>query len=331
MKNMNDIKEALVSFDSLGPVLASICPGHVTRYGDLRNLSRWKIGGFCQWLVEPQSVEQMAKLLGFFHNEGVPHIVIGDGSNLLFDSEGLDSVVVKVGKGLSDFRVDGNSVFSQAGIWVPRLARIIAQSGLIGIQHTIGIPGTLGGLVCMNGGSQRKGIGDNVIRVVAVSPEGEVKTFRHIDCMFDYRESVFQTNRHIIVEVEMEFPEGEYQLSRKEMLKIMRSRRERFPLKLPNCGSVFVSNPKMYEVIGPPGKAIEDCGLKGFRVGGAQFSPSHANFIVNNGDAKSSDVLDLINKARTIVYQRTGYKMDTEVLYVSRQGQLIKPHTLCEV
>jgi UDP-N-acetylmuramate dehydrogenase len=320
-----------VDMSGIGLSLEAISPGNVTANADLKKLSRWKIGGNCSWLVQPTTITQVSELVSFFGGKQIPYIVIGDGSNLLFDSLGLEAVVIKIGKNLSKFNIQGTKVISEAGVWIPRLARNIAKAGLGGIQHTIGIPGTLGGLACMNGGSQRRGIGDNIVSVTAVMKDGTVAKFLREECLFDYRESIFQRNDAIIVEVVMDFPFHEYSVSRKEMLDIMRSRRERFPLKLPNCGSVFVSNPKMYEVIGPPGKAIEQVGLKGFCIGGAGFSIDHANFIVNFDKASSEDVLALINRARTLVYEKTGYKMDTEVLYVSKNGHIVKPHTICDV
>lgn len=318
-----------IDISGIGLSLEAITPGNVTANADLKKLSRWKIGGNCSWLAEPSTIVQVSELVMFLSQNHIPYIVIGDGSNLLFDSLGLHAVVIKIGKNLSNFKIEGSKVTSEAGVWVPKLARNIAKAGLGGIQHTIGIPGTLGGLACMNGGSQRRGIGDNIVSVTAVMKDGSIVKFSKEECCFDYRESIFQRNGAIIVEVEMVFDTFEYSMSRKEMIDIMRSRRERFPLKLPNCGSVFVSNPKMYEVIGPPGKAIESCGLKGVSIGGAQFSPSHANFIVNVDNATSSDVLSLIKLARNTVKDKTGYSMDTEVLFVSKLGEVIKPHTIC--
>lgn len=324
MVNQNPIE-----ISGIGLSLEAISPGNVTADADLKMLSRWKIGGNCSWLVEPSAISQVAELVKYLSKNQIPYIVIGDGSNLLFDSLGLQAVIIKIGKNLSKFKIEGAKVISEAGVWVPRLARNIAKAGLGGIQHTIGIPGTLGGLACMNGGSQRRGIGDNIVSVTAVMKDGSVVKFSKEECFFDYRESIFQRNGAIIVEVEMIFETLEYSISRREMIAIMRSRRERFPLKLPNCGSVFVSNPKMYEVVGPPGKAIETCGLKGFSIGGAQFSPSHANFIVNIENAVSSDVLSLIKLARDSVREKTGYEMATEVLYVNVSGNIIKPDTIC--
>ncbi|WP_337878941.1 UDP-N-acetylmuramate dehydrogenase [Rheinheimera sp.] len=317
-----EVTQSLLNMNVVGSSLELISPGNVTEDADLKLLSRWRIGGKCKWLIQPTSIEQVSAIVTFLNKNKVPYIVIGDGSNLLFDSKGLDAVVIKIGRNLSKYSVTGNRVVSEAGVWVPKLARNIARSDLGGIQHTIGIPGTLGGLTCMNGGSQRRGIGDNIIYVTAVMSDGKVVQFNNEECLFDYRESVFQRNGAIIVEVVMEFPSYRYSDSRKEMIDIMRSRRTRFPLKLPNCGSVFVSNPKMYEVIGPPGKAIETCGLKGLSLGGAKISEAHANFIVNVNNATSDDVLGLISLAKETVFKSTNFNMETEVRFVTYDAQI---------
>jgi UDP-N-acetylmuramate dehydrogenase len=194
------------------------------------------------------------------------------------------------------------------------------------MQHTIGIPGTLGGLICMNGGSQRKGIGDNVEQVTVVEQDGTIKTYSKDKCGFAYRQSAFQKNEAIITDAVLVFEDGDKAAMRREMIEIMYSRRTRFPLKLPNCGSVFVSDPSMYSHIGPPGKAIEAVGLKGLRVGNAQSSPQHANFIVNLGDASSNDVLGVIRTIRMTVHEKTGYYMDCEVRYVAPDGNVYAAH-----
>lgn len=313
--------------DEVGCSLNELCPGGVTRQADLRMLSRWRIGGKVAWLVEPACIDEVSAVVRYANKQGFPLVVIGDGSNLLFDDEGLGAIVMKVGRKMSSILPLGEGRFHcQAGVWIPRLARRIGGLGHDGMQHTIGIPGTLGGLVCMNGGSQRRGIGENVVKVTVVERDGSVRDYSQDECAFAYRQSIFQSSSAIIVEVILAFPEGDRRLVRREMIDIMRSRRTRFPLKLPNCGSVFVSDPAMYSHVGPPGKAIEDAGLKGLRVGNAQSSPQHANFIVNLGGATSKDVLGVIRTIREGVHRRTGFHMDCEVRYVAPCGDIRAAH-----
>lgn len=251
-------------------------------------------------------------------------MVIGDSSNLLFDDRGYRGVLVRIGPALSRVDIRDNEVTVQAGAWVPSVARRVGGAGLSGIEHIVGIPGTFGGLVCMNGGSLRQGIGDSIVEVTAIMPDTTVQHFHASVCGFAYRRSRFQETGVIVVEAKLALAQGDVSAIRRRMIEIMASRRRRFPLKLPNCGSVFVSDPAMYRHIGPPGAAIDRCGLKGTRSGNAQIAVEHANFIVNLGGARSREVLALIELARERVHAATGYSMDCEVRHVGPDG-LVRP------
>jgi|TARA_Y100000296_G_scaffold23707_1_gene27990 UDP-N-acetylmuramate dehydrogenase len=296
---------------------------NVTTQVSLRELSRWKIGGTAPVLASPASTSEVSAVIRYCNERGIPYVVIGDTSNLLFCDDGLQAVLIRIGRSMSKIEHSGTNIKVHAGRWVPSLARFSASKGLTGLEHTAGIPGTVGGLVCMNGGSQRKGIGQSLVSVTAVMPDGSVREFSHDDCGFAYRTSVFQVNGAIITEVELQLDSAESQDVRRDMLSILKSRRLKFPLKMPNCGSVFASNPAMYDKVGAPGFAIEQAGLKGFSIGDAKISDVHANFFVNKGFASSSDMLALIHKARDVVHERTGFLMDSEVRYVNPNGTSI--------
>jgi UDP-N-acetylmuramate dehydrogenase len=196
------------------------------------------------------------------------------------------------------------------------------QNGLAGHEHICGIPGTIGGLIYMNGGSMRRSISENLISVTSIDSWGEAHTRDAASCAFAYRYSIFHSLDEIITAVSLRFEHGQPKTIRQKMLKILGDRRRKFPSQ-PNCGSVFKSDPKMYEIVGPPGQAIEQSGLKGLNIGGAQVSTLHANFIVNTGDAKAKDILTLINEVAARVEQTTGFKMDAEVIYVSSSGEMV--------
>ncbi|HSI50559.1 MAG TPA: UDP-N-acetylmuramate dehydrogenase [Ideonella sp.] len=316
----------LLDFTGLVAALAQLPELRLRQQVPLRSLSRWQIGGPARVVVEPLSVAATAQALRLIKAHGVPLLVIGDGSNLLFDDEGFDGVVLHIGRAMSSMRIEGRRVVAQAGIWTPIFARRVGCAGLSGAEHAVGIPGTLGGLVVMNGGSLRKGIGENLVSVTCLDHDGETRVLSHDECGFAYRTSVLQTRELIVVEAEFEFIPGEAREIRREMIKIMAARRKKFPLRLPNCGSVFLSNPAMYDTVGPPGKAIEEAGLRGTRIGDAQIAPEHGNFIVNLGAARSADVLALIGLVRKAVYERTRFWLDCEVRHVSGAGVLKPAH-----
>lgn len=289
----------------------------------LSEISNWKVGGKVHALVQPKSLDQIIQLKKQLAENKIPNLVIGNTTNLLFTDKDIDAILLQIGSNYSSVEIEDNTIIAQPGVWVPKLARLAQQAGLMGIEHTCGIPGTLGGLVVMNGGSQRKGIGEHITYVKTVNALGELKKYSQTECVFSYRSSIFQQLDETIVEVGLHLSETVRKRAiHTEMLEILRARSKKFPRKFPNCGSVFISNPAMYEKYGPPGEVIEECGLKGISKGGAQVSPNHANFIVNNGEASSDDILYLINLIRNEVYKRTGYLMKVEAKYISNNGAI---------
>lgn len=287
----------------------------------LSRLNTWKIGGPADVVFSPETIEELQAMLCWVQKQQIPWITIGDGSNLLFADAGFRGVVIHLGENISRVTIAGTRIHVEAGAWVPRLAFLTGRAGLSGLEHTIGIPGRIGGLVYMNGGSQRRNIGENIVRVEALSPHGVARAFMHDECGFSYRTSRFQQEHWIITGVELELQGGDARRIREVMLNILRSRRKKFPRKLPNCGSVFKSDPKMYEQDGPPGKLIEECGLKGSSCGFAEVSPLHANFIVNTGAARAEDVLNLVERVIGAVEARYGYRLETEARYVCPDGR----------
>ena len=312
-----------MSSAGLSAELSRLCPGGVRRDVPLAQLSRWRIGGSADIVVEPGSAKELSALRRFIAREGLASVVIGDSSNLLFSDDGLRAICIRIGARMSDVSLEGSLVHAQAGIWVPRLARRVQKAGLTGLEHTCGIPGTLGGLICMNGGSQRKGVGSAVISVTAVGPDGAIRTFDRDGCGFAYRQSVFQHNHAAVASVTLGLALARDAAAiRREMLSILRARSRKFPRKQPNCGSVFKSNPAMYAEIGPPGAAIERLGFKGYRIGDALISPQHANFFVNAGAARADDMVRLICEVGGAVHRATGYRMEPEVRLVTEDGSI---------
>ncbi len=303
--------------------LAALCPGGVRRNVDLAAISQWRIGGRADLLLCPASASEVAALMRWFTARGLRPVVIGLTSNLLFDDAGLHVPCIQIGARMGDIGITATKVEVGAGAWVPGLARRLMQAGLGGAEHICGIPGTLGGLICMNGGSQRKGIGSAVLSVETVSPTGAVRRYSAADCGFGYRRSIFQTNGAVITRCQLHFTPRPCAVIRAEMRAILADRRAKFPRKQPNCGSVFKSNPALYAEIGPPGAIIERLGFKGQRIGGAQVSPRHANFIVNTGGATARDVLHLVARIRAAVAQATGHLLQAEPFFLRADGQML--------
>jgi UDP-N-acetylmuramate dehydrogenase len=292
---------------------------HLTE--SLKPYTYWKIGGPCDLMIEPDSAQQIIRILSILNNSGIPYAVIGDGTNLLVHDDGFSGVVIKIGRRMSgierlpaeDSESNSTAFRIYAGTWTPLVAHTLGRLGYTGLEHTIGIPGTFGGLVFMNGGSLKKSIGEVIETVTVVDRDGSEKKIPRADCGFAYRSSRFQDSNEIVVEADIHLEKGDHTSIINQMHKILYSRRLKFPRKLPSCGSVFKNDPKLYNNFGPPGKVIEDLGFKGMRIGGAAVSVKHANFIVNDrGTATAKDVMALVNQIRSQVYQHTGIMLEQE-------------------
>lgn len=311
--------------------LSQLDVGLCTFAAPLAEYCTWRIGGPADLLVEPRSIAQVQRLRRFAHKFALPCVTIGQGSNLLFSDAGLRGIVLRLGQDFARLRIDQGRITAEAGVWVPGLARKAQQAGLTGLEHIVGIPGTIGGLVLMNGGSHRQNIGELVERVTLVNREGEIEELGAAECDFSYRHSALQGSGGVVVTVELRCLPGDRSAIRKAMLDDLRERRGKFPLRLPNCGSVFLSSAAMHASVGPPGRIIEECGLKGLRVGGAEVSPRHANFIVNRGGASAGDVLTLIAAIRSHVRNAIGFDLQCEVRYVTPGGEIVPAHLACPV
>ena len=295
---------------------------HALRDESLSRHSTWRIGGPADVMVFPGTARHLRDLMRWARDQKMPWIVIGKGSNLLFSDDGFRGVVIKLDRGMSGVTIQDRSVTAQSGISMPRLARLTGKAGLTGLEHTIGIPGSLGGLVAINGGSLRQSIGDVIRTVTVVTPEGDTQTVLAEDCAFSYRHSNLLHSGRVIVEVTLELQRGHAQTILKHMLSVLKERQTKFPLSLPNCGSVFTSDPALYDTLGPPGKLIEDLGLKGLSCGGVRISHRHANFMVNTGGATAADVLGLVTKVRQAIFDRHNVRIKTEAMYVHPDGRI---------
>lgn len=297
----------------------------------LASLGRWRIGGPADVVVTPASVDELRVTLRLIADHALPHVIVGHGTNLLYDDAGFRGVAVRIGRAFEQFAIEDGEVVAGAGLWVPTFVHRVIAAGMAGATHAIGIPGTLGGLVTMNGGSQRRGIGENVVSVEAVDAQGEVRHLDHAELGYAYRTSALQHSGLIVTSARFRFPAGDTHALRREAIGILRSRRAKFPRVRANCGSVFVSDPALYDLIGPPGAAIERVGLRGTAIGDAQLSPDHANFIVNNGNASARDVLALIALARARVHALSGIAMNAEVRHLAPDGTFRPAHEAAEL
>jgi len=288
-------------------------------------MSYWKIGGLLENSFFPTSLESLIFLVTKLHELNEKFIIVGKSSNLLFTSEYIRGIVIFLGENFSNIEELSPRCFRVlAGTSVPWMCYVMGARGYSGVEHCIGIPGSLGGLIYMNGGSNRKAIGEVVTKVTAINAEtGKLLKLSRNECGFSYRKSFFQDTNLLIISADIELVLRPSKEVKKEMLYILKSRKNKFPLNFPNCGSVFKSSPEIYKKYGPPGKIIEDMGLKGTTIGGASISEKHANFIINHYKATSEEVFEIINLITQEFYKKSGLFIRTEVSYVDSSCNII--------
>lgn len=282
-------------------------PRH-SRVIPLERLTTWRIGGPCA-VIFPDTPGLLFEVMEWVGETGVPWTMIGRGSNLLAPTRGWEGVAVRLDGELSSHSFLGCRATAGGGASLPNLAGAACSRGLQGLVFAVGIPGTLGGAVFMNAGAYGESMAGIVREARVALPGGGERVFSREECGFDYRTSVFQSTPGALYRVSLELSTGDRERLRSEAAEILDRRREKFPLGVPNAGSVFrrpFQGP-------PPGRLLEDCGLKGFCFGGARFSPVHANFIENTGGATSEDVLNLIGEARRRVLEATGIELHEEI------------------
>ncbi|CAN5628883.1 UDP-N-acetylmuramate dehydrogenase [soil metagenome] len=276
----------------------------------LAKLTTFRVGGWAQWLALPKTLDQLQAALGWGRSEGLPVTLLGAGSNLLISDRGLPGLVICT-RALrhSEFDPVTGRVTAAAGEPWSSLAWKAARYGLKGFEWTIGIPGTVGGAVVMNAGAHGSETADILVDTAIISPDGTLSIRQPADLGYRYRTSHLQGSDLIVATATFQLSAGHDPATIKAATATdLKQRRTTQPYHLPNCGSVF-RNPRPYSA----GHLIEQAGLKGYQIGQAQISTLHANFIVNLGNAKASDVLALIRHIQGVIYERHQIQLETEV------------------
>lgn len=294
--------------------------GEVREQDSLARYSTYRIGGPAT-VVLPADPEDAAAAIRFAAKAGVPVFALGFGSNVLLPDDGMDALVLRLGKGVDRIDQTGDRWRFGAGLPAPIAARKTAQAGWAGVHMLVGVPGTVGGGVYMNAGCHGGQWSDRVESVVAVNPRGESRVFSRSDIPFRYRWSGL--DGWVVLEATVRLEAGDPSVLAGEVAKPFAWRQQGTPFNSPCCGSVF-KNPEP-DVGGArtAGQLIEAAGLKGTRVGGAEVSPMHANYFVNTGAATAADVCRLIAMARTRVLEQFGVTLEPEVKMIGSRGEYL--------
>lgn len=267
-----------------------------------------KVGGPADFYIEPADKGDLLAIVRYFRQQRFPWMMIGRGSNILVSDEGIRGAVLNVESALSSLSQSGDSIIAESGVRLTKFVDFCIQHGYAGSEMLAGIPGTVGGAVVMNAGAHGGEISDHLL-AIEVLREGVVEVVRKEEAGFYYRSSALASD--IVLAATFGFPHGEKEELSKKRRELIMKRNDSQPLDLPNLGSMF-KNPKNAHAA----QLIEQAGLKGKRIGDAQVSEKHANFIVNLGSAKADDVVKLIELVKRTVYQHFGLMLDLEVKLV---------------
>ena len=290
----------------LPPFPVGTLPGAFKENEPLVRHTTYRIGGPARYHFTPGTQEAVSGALRWAKDHKVPWLVLGLGSNVLIRDGGFPGLVIKIGKGL-------DQLSHRAGIWkvgggvpIPILARKSAEEGYAGIHRLIGVPGSVGGGVYMNAGAHGNDFASVLVSATVVDPSGTVAEVTRAKIPFTYRRSGL--GERVVIGCVLKLQKDEAVRLKAEAADLLRRRRAGTPYDLPCCGSVF-KNP----VENTAGRLIDQCALKGRRVGDAEISSLHANYIVNKGNASADDVLKLIDIARTAVFKEFGVELELEV------------------
>ncbi|MBS4980001.1 MAG: UDP-N-acetylmuramate dehydrogenase [Lachnospiraceae bacterium] len=268
----------------------------------------FRVGGAADYFVSPESAEEVQKIILLCKEAGMPYYILGNGSNLLVSDHGYRGVIIQIYKSMSEVSVKGELVTAQAGALLSAIAAKAAEESLTGFEFASGIPGTIGGAAVMNAGAYGGEMKDVLEQVTVLTKEGELLTLPREELEMGYRTSRVARNQYIVLEAVIRLTHGEQKQIRETMNELKEKRTTKQPLEYPSAGSTF-KRPEGYFA----GKLIEDAGLRGFQVGGAQVSEKHCGFVINKDNATAAEVRELIRQVSERVKANSGVTLEPEV------------------
>lgn len=273
----------------------------------MKNHTTFRVGGPAQYYAAPDR-EELARLLACVKEHGIPLTVIGNGSNLLVGDKGIRGLVIEIGGAMDRVCVQGTKMTIGAGTILAKAAGVAADQGLSGLEFAAGIPGSLGGAVVMNAGAYGGEMKDVLVSATVLTSGGQVKTLTVEELNLGYRHSCIREKNYIVVEAVVQLREKPVDEIRALMAELREKRVSKQPLEYPSAGSTF-KRPEGYFA----GKLIEDAGLRGYQVGGAQVSEKHCGFVINRGNATAADIRQLICDVQHKVYEQFQVRLEPEV------------------
>lgn len=276
-----------------------------------------KTGGPADAVAFPETKEDLKTLINWVKDNQIPLTILGNASNLIVRDGGIRGLVIIL-TAMKKMSINGNEVYAQSGVPLIEVSRKAGASNLTGLEFACGIPGSIGGAVYMNAGAYGGEVADVIESVDILTCEGEFKTIQCEECEFSYRHSVFQTNEDIVIGVKFVLAQGDGEAIHAKMAELTHLRESKQPLEYPSCGSVF-KRPTGYFT----GKLIQEAGLQGYRIGGAEVSKKHAGFIVNIDNATATDYVRLIEYIQEVIWRNNQVRLEPEVRIIGEAVEKI--------
>lgn len=266
----------------------------------------FKVGGNADYFVEAKTIEQVINVKKYAEENNIQLYVIGNGSNILVTDKGIRGIVLKIN--LQKIEINEEVVIVGAGVKVMALAQRLLMEELSGFEELSGIPGTIGGAIRMNAGAYGKEIKDICVETTCLDENNNIKILKNNEQDFSYRHSIFENKKYIILETKLKLVKGKKEEIKEKMKEISTKRKEKQPWEYPSAGSTFKRKEGVITA-----KLIDECGLKGYSIGGAEVSEKHAGFVVNKGNATTKDILDLIEYIKKKVYEKFNIEIEEEI------------------
>lgn len=277
----------------------------------MKKHTTFRVGGNADFFVMPRTIGEIKQIVALCREENLPYYIVGNGSNLLVGDKGYRGVIIQIYKEMSEMRVDGEKIIAQAGALLSKVGKFALEEGLTGFEFAAGIPGTIGGAVVMNAGAYGGEMKDILLNVTVLTRDGELLKLSNEELKLGYRTSVIAEKEYIVLEAEYQLQYGERADICAKMNELKQQRVTKQPLEYPSAGSTF-KRPTGYFA----GKLIQDAGLRGFQVGGAQVSEKHCGFVINNNQATAADIVKLMNQISDKVFEDFGVRLEPEVKHL---------------
>lgn len=282
----------------------------IKRSEPIKNHSYTKLGGNADVFITPTQYDDIRTIYGIAKECNVPVTLLGHGANLIVKDGGIRGITMNL-KNMNEVRTKNDTITAQAGASIIDVSRLALEKRLTGLEFACGIPGTVGGALFMNAGAYGGQISDVLATALVMDEAGDLLTLSKDDLVLGYRKSIISEKKYIVLEAEFHLKQAEYEIIKEKMDEFTLARESKQPLEYPSCGSVFKRPPGHFA-----GKLIQDSGLQGLRIGGAEVSTKHAGFIVNVDNAKSKDYVDLIEKIKNTVKKNFDIELETEVIII---------------